>query len=79
MAVASPIPVVVNDDGWIMLNEQRLTQAESIGLAYALTEAVQRSIDRHQRTLPSYYDSAAILKRMESPLGKALSALRRVF
>ena len=65
--------------GYIVFCGRTLTQSEAIDLALALTRAVQRSIDRNQVNQPSYYDSAAILARKETKLGKAISALGKVY
>jgi hypothetical protein len=68
----------VTADGAIILNGHDLTQRDCIVLAENLIEARRDSIDRYQRKLPSYYDSAAILARSEMNEGQALTALRRI-
>jgi hypothetical protein len=71
--------VVVDADGHITLWGHRVTQKDAVDLSIALVMSVRHSIDRNQRNTPAYYDSEAIIRRMESPLGRALSALRKVF
>jgi len=66
-------------DGWIYLDGVRMTQRDAVDLAAALVQGVQRSIDRYQMDRPSYYDTAQILARSESALGRALTALTKVF
>ena len=71
--------VSVDYNGYILLAGRTLTQAEAIELALALTKATQRSIDRNQVNTPGYYDSTEIIRRSESKLGKAISALKAVW
>lgn len=74
--------VYVDRHGRIVLDGDEgdeLTQAEAIDTAIELVEAVRRSRDLNQLTEPSYHSTENIVRRMESPLGQALSALKRVF
>ncbi len=57
----------------------RLSQKAAINLATQLAMGVQLSIDRTQVLEPGYYDSARIIERNDSPLGRAISALRAVY
>lgn len=71
--------VRVDEHGHIWLGELQLFQRDAIEVAAALAQAVEDSINRSQKKLPRYYDSKAILERQESKLGKAISALRKVY
>lgn len=71
--------VIVDEDGFVYLGGERLTHSRAIQIAIDLTSGVQDSLNRSQKNNPAYYDSAAILRRMESPIGQALKALRKVF
>ncbi len=91
--ITSPDAVVSPVDGFIevfgLRSEEGLSRADTptytlsqkaaIDLALELVQAVRLSQDRNQVNVPAYYDSARILERMESPLGKAESALKKVF
>ena len=57
----------------------KLAPKAAIELATALAQGVQMSIDRTQIGNPHYYDSERIIARMESPLGRAISALKKVY
>lgn len=70
---------VASETGEILVNQTSITQAEAIKLATSLVEAVEMSRDRNQLGVPSYYDSVNIIRRMESPLGRAKLALKEVF
>jgi hypothetical protein len=73
--------VSVVADGHIELDGKRLTQHEAIETASRLAQAVEDSIWRTQKAHNSgwYHDSMQILARSESKLGKAISALRKVY
>lgn len=69
----------VTEKGFIVLGDERLTSREAIDHAIALVESVRLSRDRNQVETANYYDSKHIIERQESPLGRALDALRKVF
>lgn len=56
-----------------------LSHKSAINLACQLVQGVQRSIDLQQVEDPRYYDSDRIIARNDSPLGRAISALREVY
>ena len=70
--------VTVDGDGRILLFGHELYQQDAIKLAESLLHAVRESTDRNQRDTPAYYDSKQIIRRMESPLGQAISAIRKI-
>lgn len=78
------IELVVDDDGWIRLQQyghfgdRRFCQRDVIDLATLLVESYRLSTDRNQIGRPSYYDTVNIERRANSPVGKALAALRKV-
>jgi hypothetical protein len=67
--------ITTTPNGAIEVDGVQLTQAEAIRDAMLLVVAVQRSIDRNQIGTPGYNDSARILARQKSPLGRAITAL----
>jgi hypothetical protein len=79
MDEATSPPVHVDDDGHIYLRDHRISQKEAIDIAYELAYAVRKSQDRNQIGTPHYHSSQAILARDETPLGRAILALRKVF
>lgn len=71
--------VTVDENGYICFADERLDHSQAIALAYRLTQAVEDAIWRSQKDQPWFYDSEAILRRMNDPLGKAKSALAGVY
>jgi hypothetical protein len=71
--------VTVNENGSIILDGQVLSPREAINLARDLTQATQNSIWCNQVAQPWFYDSEHILARMNSPIGRAISALNGVY
>ena len=77
--------VAVDDKGFIKLDhyghhgERRLSHREAIDLAAALTQSVQDAIYRNQKGTPGFHRTENILRRAESPLGQAITALKRVY
>lgn len=71
--------VTVDTAGRIWLNDREYTQLEAIETARALTQAVQDSIYRTQVDTPRYRSSEGILERQNSPLGRAISALGKIY
>jgi hypothetical protein len=71
--------VSTDEQGFILLNGERLAPLSAVALAHDLVTAVRDSQDRNQVRRAGYYDSAAIERRATSPLGQALNALERIF
>jgi len=73
-------PYVETDaNGWIFIDGMRLTQAEAIATAGRLAKAVEDSIWRNQKNTRWFHDSENILRRQNSKLGLAITALSKVY
>lgn len=73
------LEITVDEQGFIRHGDEKLSQKDAIDLAAKLTRAVRASIDRNQIGTKHYNDTDNILARLDSPLGRATSALEKVF
>lgn len=71
--------VSLDEQGYVLLGDRKLSQREAVDLAAALVQGAQDSIYRGQVGTSHYHSSQGILERQESKMGKAISALRKVY
>lgn len=79
MATSTLPRVGVDEQGFVTLNQFRITPREAVEFATDLAQAVEDSIWRDQMGTGYYSRTENILHRANAPLGQALTALRKVF